>query len=483
MNNNILNTIEVPTPKILNNDKNIIGDGNETKENDNNIIPKKTDFSKYEFNNWLENNNNVALKNIYSKGGGIWLNCNGDICYRFEDDGDVIVQPHNKANIVFTNYLNKQIKLITGSKEHEADIKANDLKMVSKDIFNPYKLKEFYKDKYLYYRNTFKPTTYLQIKEDKYNNEPTTILKLIKHLVNDKEDYYNYFLNWLAYFYQNLKKSQVSIVLRGNQGAGKGIFYNQIIKKIFGYEYCIQINDKTLNTNFLGTVVENKLFFNLDEISHNIAGNRNIKNFLKALVTNDSITAEKKNKNIDGETELYGQVLITSNEPYIIEVETSDRRFSIFSTGDNLNKNDYLGLNNYDLFSSKIKEELEDFCKFLKGYKVDKNLANTALETSEKQALINSTNDKFKLFTNAIKNKDIDFFNELQDNFYYLYNLIVEDFKKDRIQRENLTKYFNSLFDEDIKNRALNNKLKAIEPILFGDNNISKSNGNRYYKL
>ena len=453
-----------------------------TKE-DRRSISNKLDFSKYKFNNWKIKDDNETLNQIFSKGGGIWLNCNGEICYRLNENDSVKTQPHNKANIVFTSILNREIKLISGTKEHQADIKANDLLMISNDRFNPYKLEEFYEDNHLFYRNTFKPTKYLQIVDSNNYQEPKAILALIKHLVNYNTEYYNYFINWLAFFYQGLKKPQVSIVLRGNQGAGKGIFFIEIIKNIFGEDYCIQVNDKTLNTNFLGGIVEGRLFFNLDEITHNIAGNKNIKNFLKELVTNDSTAAEKKHKNIEGETKLYGQVLITSNEPYIIEVETSDRRFSIFSTGDNLKKCNYLGFETYDNFSKQIKEELEDFCKYLKSYKVNVSLANKALDTAEKRALINSTNDKFKLFTNALKNKDINFFDELEEENIHLYNCLVSDFTNDRIQKENLTKYFNALFEEDIKSKTLNGKLKAIEPILFDDDNIIKSNGNRYFKI
>ena len=76
----------------------------------------------------------------------------------------------------------------------------------------------------------FKCFRFLQAGE---HQEPKAILALIKHLVNDDEEYYQYFVNWLAFFYQGLKKSQVSIVLRGNQGAGKGIFYNEVIKNIW----------------------------------------------------------------------------------------------------------------------------------------------------------------------------------------------------------------------------------------------------------
>ncbi len=453
-----------------------------TKE-DRRSISNKLDFSKYKFNNWKIKDDNETLNQIFSKGGGIWLNCNGEICYRLNENDSVKTQPHNKANIVFTSILNREIKLISGTKEHQADIKANDLLMISNDRFNPYKLEEFYEDNHLFYRNTFKPTKYLQIVDSNNYQEPKAILALIKHLVNYNTDYYNYFINWLAFFYQGLKKPQASIVLRGNQGAGKGIFFIEIIKNIFGEDYCIQVNDKALNTNFLGGIVEGRLFFNLDEISHNVAGNRNIKSFLKALVTNDSISAEKKHQNIETETKIYGAVLITSNEPYIIEVETSDRRYTIFSTGDNLKKCNYLGFETYDNFSKQIKEELENFCIYLKSYNVNIVKANTALDTAEKRALIQSTQDRFKLFVNAIKNKDFNFFNELEDENKYLYDTLIADFEKDRIQKENITKYFNYLFDEEIKVKALNNRLKAIEPILFSDDNIIKSNGNRYFKI
>ena len=454
----------------------------EPNEKHTDIITNKIDFSKYKFNNWLLKNEINTLNQIFSNGGGIWLNCNGEICYRLQEGGVVHTQPHSKANIVFTNYLKREIKLINGTKEHQSDIKADDLMMVSNNTFNPHKLEEFYQDNHLYYRNTFKPGKYLQMTAGEHK-EPKAILSLMKHLVNENEEYYHYFVNWLAYFFQGLKKSHVSIVLRGNQGAGKGIFFNEVIKRIFGSDYCIQVNDKALNTNFLGGIVEGRLFFNLDEISHNVAGNKNIKSFLKALVSNDSITAEKKHQNLEGETKLFGQVLITSNEPYIIEVETSDRRFSIFSTGDDLKKCNSLGFNNPDNLVSQINKELEDFCKYLKSYKVNVSLANKALDTAEKRALVNSTNDKFKLFVNAIKKKDINFFSELEDEKPHLYNILIEDFQKGRIQKENMTKYFNELFDEEVKSKTLNGKLRIIEPILFGDDNISKSGNYRYYKI
>ena len=105
----------------------------ELKECVNTIISNKIDFSKYNFNNWLQIKNNSALNKIHSKGGAIWLNCSGDICYRFAENGIVTKVAHAKANIVFSNYLKTDIKLISGTKDYEADIKAIHLMMVENE--------------------------------------------------------------------------------------------------------------------------------------------------------------------------------------------------------------------------------------------------------------------------------------------------------------------------------------------------------------
>lgn len=452
-----------------------------TNESDS-VIIAKLDFSKYENNNWLKVQDNKTLNSIHSKNGAIWLNASGELCYRFSDSEAITVNTTAKTNIVFTNFLNRDIKFLSGTKEVKADVTARELYMIQKDDFRPRILQEFYEYKSLWYRNVFVPSKYLQM-DIKEHSEPRAILSLIKHLANDDKERYHYILNWLAFFFTGLNKSQVALVLRGSQGAGKGILFNNILKPLFGAKYCIQVNDKTLNTNFLGGIVENKLFFNLDEISHNVAGNKNIKNFLKALVTNKSITAEKKNINMDNETMIHGQVLITSNEPYIIEVETSDRRYTVFTTGENLSKVSYLGYGSYSKLATQIKSELEDFSIFLKSYNIDVALANTALDTAEKRNLVNATNDKFKLFVNAIEKKDKDFFIELEEIHQGLYNTLIDDFSKNRINAKNITHYFNNLFDEDMKPKGLMTKLRTVSPLLFDIENQSKSSGLKFYQI
>jgi len=447
-----------------------------------NSIDIKYDPLWFNPNNWISINakNNKVIKSLNSKGASIWLAKDGEIWLRTDPNEIPVKAPASRAKLVLGNMIGEKIKIISGGKEDDpVDISELDLLLVVKDIFDPFTREEFFESGNAYYRNTFKPTKLMTISPQPLAG-PKAILSLIQHLSGE---HYPWVINWLAQFFQTLKKSQVSLVMRGTQGAGKGILWSEVIDPLFGTEATIQVNDKALETNFLGGIVEGRLFFNLDEISHNIAGNKKIKNFLKALVTNHSIITEKKHQNIEGETPLYGQVFITSNEPYVIEVEPEDRRFTVLVTGEKLPKANYLGYGNYKSLSSAIKREVPLFANYLKGYAVNTEWANTALDTKEKTALIHATNDKFTMFADAIKKKDLLFFSDLEEDSLTMYDEIKADFESNRICQPRLKKYFRELFDEDITAKKIMDRLRVINPILFDNTNVRKSNGKKYFKL
>ena len=78
-------------------------------------------------------------------------------------------------------------------------------------------------------------------------------------------------------------KTQVAVVLKGVQGSGKGFLFSNIISILFGEDYCFTVGNKTLKSQFLGTVFENKLFVNFNEMSHDIKSNKENKNSLKRI--------------------------------------------------------------------------------------------------------------------------------------------------------------------------------------------------------
>ena len=174
--------------------------------------------------------------------------------------------------------------------------------------FNPLKREEYYQEKGVWYRNIFEPTGYMKLK-GKSKKETTAIFRLIYHLVNNDEERFLYVINWLSYFFKRLKKSHVALLLIGDQGAGKGILFEQILSELFGKDACIQANNSSLNTKFKAGIIENRLIYNFDEISS--SKNSNIKNYLKAIIANSSITEEAKNQTMTDPLELRGQVLLT----------------------------------------------------------------------------------------------------------------------------------------------------------------------------
>ena len=456
-------------------------------------------------NNWIKDNSNKLLRTLDKNGISMYLGVKGEIYYRlsptekYESTKDFKSLENIFKNITGEDidlsafYKKEKVLTIENGLEEKLKISPEDLKLVIAEVFNPFNNDEFIlQDNYTYKLNNFKPSVYMLLdyelkKELKFHLENSAIGKLILHLVNYDRQRLYWVINWLAYFFQRLKKSQVALVLLGEQGAGKGIFFNEVIKPLFGEDFVKTINDKSLNTNYKGSLVENTLFFNLDEISAK-SSSSSVKNFLKALVTNASITAEKKFKNLEKETPIYGQILITSNELYALEIEPSDRRFTVFSTGVNLSHCNFLGYGNYEVLSNSIQNELESFVIYLKNYSVDEKMANTAMNTLEKNNLIQQyqmTNYKpIKLtklqknvieFSEAIRCKNLNLFNTIVDeNKLQLKQEIFWDLQNGIFRVENLLPAFKTLYGSRSfgTNSELLKELQKVDLNLFYTQNI-----------
>ena len=69
--------------------------------------------------------------------------------------------------------------------------------------------------------------------------------------------------------------------------------------------------------------------------------------------------------------------------------------------------------------------------------------------------ILDSNTDILDTFENIIKNKDIVPFDNLKNQNKKLYNKLVEDFGKNRVDRKNLFEYFTCLFGESISSFLL----------------------------
>ncbi len=459
-------------------------DSKEDSDKNNHIIAKKQpDFSNFEENNWIRQTakENKVLQELNKKGGAVWVSPDGSFKFRRSIDDTIRKLEPAKMKMVLCNTLDRDNLNIFSAKEDAfVDIKRNEL-LMCEDVFTPFEISEFYQKDGIWCRTSFRPRKYLQREASaKQSSEPKTILWLMQHLCNGNEVYFKWFINWVAYFFQTLEKSQVSLLLKGAQGTGKGIFFEKVLSKLFGEKYCAVIDDDRLGSSFKNWVSDT-IFYNLNEISHDMRGRKVVKNFIKQLVTDSTIQTEKKYENAS-KTEIYGNVLITSNENYPIEIEPSDRRYCVFSTGTPLKK--IVDIDTSELIYD-INRELESFAVYLKSYKCDIDLYHTAIDTPEKQALIDGTTDRFSLFVRAILDKNLDYFNELEEDKFSLYQTLVSDFEKDRICQSDIKPIFDELFEDDIPSKTLLGKIRAVEPLYFPSERkkLIKSNGKYYYSL
>jgi len=426
------------------------------------------DFSKYRQNNWVKlgAEDNPTLKAIEERGGALWINPNGEIYFRRCPAEKPSKLANDKAKIVLSNFLDRNSVLLfkgtgTGENAIEPDIANNEVYMVL-DKFTPFASSEFYSENGVINRTSFIPSSYLQMQPGEHKETPT-INKLILHLCNYNEEHFKWVINWLAGFFQTLKTSDVALVLRGAEGTGKGILMEQIIAPLFGEEFTVTVDDDRLNSNFKGWIGE-KLFFNLNEIAHDGKTRRAVINFIKVLITDRTVQMEAKNKDAVA-TEIFGNILITSNEVAPLEISVTDRRFTVFQTAGNIKKAGW----DTDATVRAIKAELSNFAVMLKSYKVDWVLYDKALDTPAKRNIVQSTNDRYALFLTAIKSKDLDYFH-LQTEDTSILEEIEAIFERGDISTKEITHLFNATHndnDDAVPTRAIMKKMRGLDVNMF----------------
>ncbi len=439
-------------------------------------------FSNFKSNNWVRIDKDIPplISQIQSLGAAFWLDHGGNFYFRRSESDEIKKLEPSKAKIVLSNMLDiEKINIFKASKDETIDIKGNDV-ILCTDKFTPFADSEFYLENGLWYRTSFRPSAYLQMnKEASSSSGIENIFSLLMHLCAGNGKKFRWLINWLACFFQTLEKSQVALVLKGDQGTGKGIFFNNIISPLFGKEYCVVVDDDRLGSTFKNWI-DGKLFCNLNEISHDIKGRKNNKNFIKMLVTDETLQTEKKFENAS-ETEIFANVVITSNENFPIEVEPSDRRFTVFNTGVALKKT---GINPNELIPA-IELELGTFAIYLKNYKCNKDYYNQALDTPEKTALIDGTTDRFTLFSNAIIDKNLSYFEGVLEENQTLFAGLKDDFEAGRIKQSHIAQLYNAVYDDAISSKHLMKKIRDIRPLEFPQNRkkMQRSNGDWYFKL
>ena len=139
------------------------------------------------------------------------------------------------------------------------------------------------------------------------------------------DDLYDYLIKWIAYTFQHPDKpAGAALVLRGEKGSGKGTL-GHFLKTIWGNHGLHISNPKHLVGNFNGHL-NDVCFLFADEAF--FSGDKAHENVLKTLVTEPSVTIERKGIDAISQPN-YLKIFMATNSNFAVPASRDERRYCV----------------------------------------------------------------------------------------------------------------------------------------------------------
>jgi len=319
--------------------------------------------------------------------------------------------------------------------------------------------------------NLFVPTEYMLLSKNLETFFPKKDFPHIYRLLMNLFPKYHErkrFLNWLAGILQTRQKQLTAWVLKGEQGAGKGIFLDYVLKELFGRRQTVKVEDSDLQSDF-NPWLKNTILVAFNEVAHDNSTRNNIKSRIKAIITDPDVMINEKNIRNYFITN-YVNCLFFSNENVPLFIEQKDRRLNVVSTGPNLLTFEWFK-KDPEAYINSIKSEVPRFAQFLMNWKYDPIAAKTCINNDEKIAMVSVGLNKFEEFAIHLKKADLEWFEEniihtdyeIKRNALFnetLLHITADDLKKN-IKKELALQVFNHIYtNQQVNNIQFGRSLK-----------------------
>jgi hypothetical protein len=150
------------------------------------------------------------------------------------------------------------------------------------------------------------------------------------NICSGKPEYYDYLLNWMAHAVQHPEKQgEVAVVLRGNEGVGKGVCATQF-GQLYGPHFLHVSQRKHLTGHFNAHLQQCSMLY-VDEAF--FAGDREHEGVLKALITESTLMIEPKGVNAYAAPN-YIHVIMASNNEWVVPAGATARRYFVLDVSD-----------------------------------------------------------------------------------------------------------------------------------------------------
>jgi hypothetical protein len=157
------------------------------------------------------------------------------------------------------------------------------------------------------------------------------ILQHIRNVIcSGDDDAYRYLIAWCADMLQTpANRPGVAIVIKGEEGVGKGIFANMLKRMVAPHS--VQITQGQQVTGRFNSILKAKLFVFMDEAFW--AGDKQGESVLKGLITESELVIELKGKE-PIRVSNYARILMASNNDWVVPAGHGARRYLVLDASD-----------------------------------------------------------------------------------------------------------------------------------------------------
>ena len=334
-----------------------------------------------------------------------------------------------------------------------------------------------------------------------YSNIDKVLLNLVDFDLKGLE-FIKKLLAW-QYKYPHIKTSNI-LVLSGVQGSGKSTYAN-ILSALFGDNCNSNLNISQLLNEF-NSAIFNKTQLIIQEANTGELKSNKANSLLKNISGDKELTINKKFKDTEDTQLNYANITILANKKDILNIESDDRRYTIFYSTQSMKdryteteSNIIMGnINNNEVFDLEIKEFARDLIKI--GAELQATQLIKPYENETKRSLQDITdinNNEVMQAVGDISNNYIREFdtmnklNNLKDIYFMVDDNVIYDNKGYilRVDNDGFLRVSNQIFKKYLEFKGIKTSYnKAITQakqsnLFMYDNGFNDRKKGRYIKI
>ena len=284
-------------------------------------------------------------------------------------------------------------------------------------VFDPSVNKGIQLEEAPYYVNLYRKTPYmLNASEDapeleygtahKLHSSAPFTAKLLSHVLGSGKTEFEHFVNWLAYIYQNKRKTMTAWIFTGVPGTGKGLLVHKVLKPLFGEQQVPMRALENIEEQF-NLYMRTALFLVVDEFRMADSGSvGKMADKLKHQITEPNLTIRAMRTN-QIELPSFCNFLFLTNRGDAVKIEDGDRRYNVGPRQEVKLEQAYPELLTN---MAQLETELYTLAGVLDKFKVDQRMAHTALENEAKTQMKEISMSVLEEFAFAIRQRNLEYF-------------------------------------------------------------------------